>query len=120
MEALSKDALNSKLVAGSTGPNLIDWSQICKLGQQHPAEPPKHDNTTSMFTVAYTSGSTGRPKGAVNTYARWNKFITELYLMPNPLVRLSFMSIAHVTERQQFWLTLMNGGCMAFHNDGTP
>lgn len=118
METVSKEKRRKPLLTNSpSGPILLDWETLRKDGKSKTSKTSLPDDAEAMFTVAYTSGSTGRPKGAVNTCARWNKFISELYLMPNPLVRLSFMSIAHVTERQQFWLTVMNGGRMAFHND---
>lgn len=95
---------------------VVDFEDVVALGADHllqsPNVPQNEDET--MMTIVYTSGSTGRPKGALNVYARWNSFITFLYLMSSPLVRLSFMPLAHNTERQQSHLTTCFGGKMAF------
>lgn len=95
---------------------VVDFEDVVAIGSAHtlqtPNIPANEDET--MMTIVYTSGSTGRPKGALNVYARWNSFITFLYLMSSPLVRLSFMPLAHNTERQQSHLTTCFGGKMAF------
>lgn len=82
-----------------------------------------------MVTLLYTSGSTNTPKGAMNSYSRWNSFITPLYTMTHPLIRLAHAPLAHTTgtfcnhlllvnlnrlERQLTWLTLCFGGKQTF------
>ena len=52
----------------------------------------------------------------MNSYRRWNAFITPQYRMAHPLVRLAFNPLAHTTERQLSWLTMAFGGKQMFSN----
>jgi fatty acid CoA ligase FadD9 len=95
---------------------IVDFEDLATIGREHMMTEPNLPKVEDeiIATIVYTSGSTGRPKGAVNTYARWNAFISYIYNMPMPLVRLSFMPLAHNTERQQSQLTMCYGGKMCF------
>lgn len=95
---------------------FIEWPNLIKLGKDHLIDSPSlpEDEKNEIFTITYTSGSTGRPKGAIKTYEQWNIFISTIYSMPTPLVRLSFMPLAHNTERHHLYLTLTFGGKMCF------
>lgn len=95
---------------------IVDFEDTILIGKEHTLKSPNlpENEESTIVTIVYTSGSTGRPKGAVNVYGRWNKFITFLYSMSSPLVRLSFMPLAHNTERQQSHLTTLYGGKMCF------
>lgn len=67
----------------------------------------------SIFLINYL-------QGAMNSYRRWNNFVTPLYMMPHPIVRLSFAPLAHTTERQLTWLTLTFGGRQLFSTGVCP
>lgn len=48
------------------------------------------------------------------TDSRWNRFVTKPYLMPNPSVMLSHGPLAHVQERQNYYISMCIGGSLAF------
>lgn len=112
----SQACLKSDASSGKPSLMIVDFNDAIAVGTAHPLESPNlpENEDETLMTIVYTSGSTGRPKGAINVYGRWNSFITFLYLMSSPLVRLSFMPLAHNTERQQSHLTTCFGGKMAF------
>eukprot|EP01125_Pyxidicula_operculata_P012759 TRINITY_DN4197_c0_g3_i2.p1 TRINITY_DN4197_c0_g3~~TRINITY_DN4197_c0_g3_i2.p1 ORF type:complete len:1095 (+),score=120.04 TRINITY_DN4197_c0_g3_i2:560-3844(+) len=93
---------------------IITYETLMDLGKSKLVEPPSSINETNLMTILYTSGSTGKPKGAMNSFGRWNAFVTPAYLMPKKLVRLAFTPLAHATERQLTWLTLCFGGQQVF------
>jgi fatty acid CoA ligase FadD9 len=113
-DAISSAATSSVWVEnGKPTLCLVSFTDLVAIGEKCKLEAPNLQ-TDEISTIVYTSGSTGRPKGAVNSFARWNNFITYIYNMPMPLIRLSFMPLAHNTERQQSHLTMTYGGKMCF------
>ena len=112
----ASSAISPEIPSDSKSMMIVDFEDVIATGRDHVLQSPNlpENEDETLVTIVYTSGSTGRPKGAVNVYGRWNRFITFLYLMSSPLVRLSFMPLAHNTERQQSHLTTCFGGKMAF------
>lgn len=54
-------------------------------------------------------------QGSISSYRRWNAIITHyLPTTVHPVVRLSFMPLAHFMERQGLWITLIEGGRQLF------
>lgn len=89
------------------------FQSISEAGKKH-LLPPVIAPGDAYFTLMYTSGSTGNPKAVPSTYYRWNYFISQIYFMTFPLVRLSFMLLSHTTERQLIYITLCFGGKVVF------
>jgi long-subunit acyl-CoA synthetase (AMP-forming) len=94
------------------------WEEMQALGQDnfpgcYAGEQRKPED---LWSIIYTSGSTGMPKGAMMTDLRWNKFVTNGYLMPTPIRILSFAPLGHVSERQLTWIVAYYGGIIGFYN----
>lgn len=94
---------------------VISFQDLINDGKLHQYDlsPPSND---SISSIIYSSGSTGMPKGIYNTFERWNLFITHIYMIPTPLIRLSFLPLSHTTEKQLLYLTLGYGGVMVLSN----
>ncbi|KNC50594.1 thioester reductase domain-containing protein [Thecamonas trahens ATCC 50062] len=112
IETLSDDA---RAAAAAINLELLGYPQLVAAGAA--AFVPHSDSIppSAIHTIIYTSGSTGPPKGAVMTCDRWNKFITAPYLMPFPIIRISFAPFAHVAERQTLYITMACGGRFGFY-----
>lgn len=69
-------------------------------------------NTTS--TISYTSGTTGKPKGVVLSHSNIMSTLASLpYQNYNPLKsdrHISYLPLAHVLEKLQFYGFLTVGG----------
>ena len=85
-----------------TMPCQYDWNKLQTLAKDHaPLEKyiPELDDTISII---YTSGSTGNPKGAIISYRAFNwanQEIVNLLKMTDKDRMLSYLPLAHITER---------------------
>ena len=82
-----------------------------------PIPPPPDPSDLSM--IIYTSGSTGVPKGAMFTQRAVIRNILD-YLVPqyDPYVTISKDSLAHISDREDVYVTLGNGGRVGFASRG--
>jgi hypothetical protein len=67
-----------------------------------------------LLNVSACGLALARPQGAMMDDSRWNRFVTKPYLMPEPSVELSHGPLAHVQERQNFYIIACVGGRIAF------
>lgn len=110
----SEENINTEIIQNKNI-QVISFQKLISIGKLNQIElnPPCNNHISSII---YSSGSTGMPKGIYNTSERWNLFLTHIYMISTPLIRLSFLPFSHTTEKQLLYLTLCYGGIMVLSN----
>lgn len=68
-----------------------------------------------ICTIVYTSGSTGKPKGAILSDQILHRRIGNEFLVPTPLVVVSYLPLAHSFDRESCLSCFAKGGRIVFH-----
>jgi long-subunit acyl-CoA synthetase (AMP-forming) len=85
-----------------TMPCQYDWRKLQTLVADDQALPIHAPDLDETISIIYTSGSTGNPKGAVISYRAFNwanSEIVSLLEMTDKDRMLSYLPLAHITER---------------------
>lgn len=117
--AESEAGISGSVVRMSLGydsiPCQYDWQKLQSLAANDEPLPEQLPELDELMTISYTSGSTGNPKGAMISYRAYawanNRIVEILKLGPQQRM-LSYLPLAHITER-----CLVEGG--AYHS-GMP
>jgi len=102
---------------------IVAFDDPMDLGAR--AETPPSDGgatATDRAYVIYTSGSTGRPKGVECTHRGLVRmaFAKNSQDVAPGTVTLHVTSLSFDVSQYEFWVTLLNGGCLAILPDATP
>ncbi len=95
-----------------------DWQAM--IDGNEPIEQPYSPTADEVMTILYTSGSTGRPKGVVISYRAYEyaSATNVSYLkFENDDRLLSYLPLAHITERTVIAGPAVFGGCHLFFVD---
>eukprot|EP00826_Nyctotherus_ovalis_P056083 TRINITY_DN750_c0_g2_i5.p1 TRINITY_DN750_c0_g2~~TRINITY_DN750_c0_g2_i5.p1 ORF type:complete len:589 (+),score=134.18 TRINITY_DN750_c0_g2_i5:453-2219(+) len=110
----------AKQIAGEVGLRVIKLSELVVLGKENSALPLKFCGPESMITICYTSGTTDRAKGVVLTHRNFRDN-AHAVLYSNILeqhefgsVHLSYLPLAHVFERIQHYICIVEGLRIAY------
>ena len=91
-----------------------DW-----VSQYEPLETVAAPEMTDLYTIVYTSGSTGKPKGVCLTGLNLASAATETVgnLPPEKNRCLSYLPLAHITERSVVAMSSLYGELEVFFNE---
>lgn len=125
IEDLDEKDVDSEMfeTAGKLGLQLVDFSQVMKLGSENPRAhiPPTPE---TLYTVSFTSGTTGIPKGVELRHKHImaaNLFLMIQITYPKNPISLVFLPLAHVYERFKINYEISQGGAIGFpHNPENP
>ena len=90
------------------------WQNLLETSPLEEINTPNEDDT---FTIAYTSGSTGRPKGVVLSYGNLSAAASttvDLMEVGNQDRLISYLPLAHITERSLIESVSFYSGCEVF------
>lgn len=98
----------------------LHWSV---LAATHPLSEYELPDPSDIYTISYTSGSSGLAKGVVITHANigWQAlhFRHELLLKGDIAHRaLSYLPLAHITERSTIWIASIYNDLELYFNEG--
>uniref|UniRef100_UPI003565657E AMP-binding protein n=1 Tax=Litorivivens sp. TaxID=2020868 RepID=UPI003565657E len=97
-----------------------DWQSI--LDSSTPLESYNTPKADDMVTIVYTSGSTGKPKGVVLTHGHLGAAAVEtknrMVGGDQPHRMMSYLPLAHITERSVVAMTSIYGKVELFFSEG--
>jgi long-chain acyl-CoA synthetase len=111
-----EQAIGSEILKLSMPYDTMDtqyhWPQLINLGQ--PLVNYAMPTMEQIMTIIYTSGSTGAPKGAVHSYSSYSWAASAIKNDLNTVESdrfLSYLPLAHITERVYIEGTSIYSGC---------
>ena len=98
-------------------PTIKGQYQWQKLLENSPIDVINNPLATDIFSIVYTSGSTGHPKGVVISYENITSAATsavKLMGVRNSDHIMSYLPLAHITERELIETVSLLSGCKVF------